>query len=129
VIEMKEKELKLVDFSKYVGAKTKIAFADIRDSKFGPVLYLESKDIPYKADDKLPDGKPLRASVMLGLFVDENTQEFYIGAGTKASTFLKKKNISLDKIPDDLNYGDSVMALIGVPVVCQLNERGYLTIA
>lgn len=118
-----------IDITKYVGHKCRIETAEIKESKFGRVIYLETENIPFQDGDSLPDNKKLSASKMLSIkFSEENG--CYIGINSETDKFCQAKNIDVENdLPENLDLGVKLDAFIGKEVVCQKNENGYLTIA
>lgn len=116
-----------IDVTKYVGTETTIESAEVINAKHGEVLKLKTKSIDLKGDDKLPTGKQLTASIMLGLQKSEDGN-FKIGKDTKLHKFMIKHNIEADSIPDSLKVGDTVNAFVGLEVECQKSKNDYLEI-
>jgi len=126
---MPRKETEKLDVTKYVGTKTKIEKASVEMSKYGRVLKIESKPIPFKDGDKLPKDAKLTASVILGIMSDADNN-YYIGVDTRADKWLLSHGLTENDINViSLNVGDVVKQLIGKEVVCQKNENGFLEIA
>ena len=126
---MKRIELPRLDVVKYVGTESEIVISEIRQAKFGAVLFLETAMIPLKKGDSLPEGKHLTASVMLGLTTDEKTGELCVGIDTKTDKFFKNKGVNPESLPSDLKIGDEVTVFVGKKVICQKNQSGFLEIA
>lgn len=127
--KMRRTEVKKFDVTKYVGSKAKIATAEIIAGKYGEVIKVETEAIPFKDDDSFADGKVLTASIMLGLAKDENG-ELTIGIDSKADKWLSAKGVDVEKdLPDTVAVGTKIEKLIGVEVVAQKNENGFLDIA
>lgn len=125
---MKTVEMPKLDITPYVGTKTEIADAQVINAKFGKAIKVETAVIPLQGNDKLPEGKNLKASVILGL-VELESGELAIGKDTKADLFCKNHKIDVSVIPDGITVGSVLSCFIGKKVVCQKNEAGYLTIA
>lgn len=124
---MKRTELPKLDVTKYVGTKTRIEVAEVREAKFGTILFVETSAIPFKDGDSLPDGRTLKASIMLGF--SKEGDELTVGIDSKLDKFLKAKGVNVEGIPDSISIGDSVVALIGTEVIAQKNQGGFLEIA
>lgn len=126
--KMKTIKTEKLDVTKYVGTKADIVVSEIRNSKFGLVLFLQTNPIELKGDDKLPEGKLLSASIMLG-FVEDKDGNLAIGENTKLDKFLKAKDIdSENDIPDSIEEGTVVKKFLGMEVTCQKNDNGFLEI-
>lgn len=129
VEKMKRQELEKFDVTKYVGTKAQIVVAEVRSGKYGEVIFLQTNPIPLKDGDKLPDGKQLSASIMLGLHKADNG-ELVVGVDSKTDKWLKGKGINVEKdFPDTVAVGTELKALLGKQVTCQKNENGFLEIA
>lgn len=127
---MQIEETKKLDVTKYVGEKTKIAYACVEEGKHGRFIKVESEEIPFKEGDTLPERTGLRASVLLGLVLNEETGEYTIIKDSKAHKFLTAKGVKDKEIAELTGEkGELVACLIGKDVVCQKNEKGYLEIA
>jgi len=126
--KMKKQEMEKFDVTKYVGTKTQIAKAEVKRTKFGLAIVVETMPLTLIDGDTMPEGKILRASTMLSIIENpDGTQA--IGNGSKADNFLKAHKISAEKIPETLNEGDLIKAFDNVFVICQKNDKGFLTIA
>lgn len=125
---MKRIETPKLDVTKYVGTKAEIVSAEVINSKFGAVIKVETNPIKLIDGDKLPEGKLLTGSTVLGLI--ERNGKFVIGIDSKADKFLQGHNVNIEKdISDDLKVGDRIKVLDGKPVVLQKNNNGFLEIA
>lgn len=125
---MKRVEMERIDCKKYVGTKAQIVTAEVTKVKFGTVIKVQTNPIELKDGDKLPDGKHLSGSIMLGL--QETDDGLAIGIDSKADKWLKSHGVDVVKdIPDGLKEGDQCKALLGKDVVLQVNSGGFLEIA
>lgn len=127
--EMKRIETPKFDITKYVGTKTQIAKAEIIKSKFGYAIKVESMPIKLIGGDRLPDGKILRASIILGFVLNNEDGSWCIGKDSNLDNFLTGHKIDASSIPDNIKSGELIRAFEGLPVVCQKSKTGYLEIA
>ena len=123
---MESEKGKSINADNYVGMKTEIESAKIETMKHGAVIRVMSKEIKLKEGDELQEGKQLRASKILGLGVSETTGSLIVILESKLAKFLTSKNV---EIKGDYVTGDDVKELVGLPVVIQKTDDGYLEIA
>jgi len=129
VYRMKRTEVKKFDVTPYVGERTKIASAEIIAGKYGEVLKVETEVIPFKGDDSFGEGKTLTASMILGLQKDDDGT-LSVGIDTKTDKWLTGKKINVETdFPDECVVGTKIEKLVGLEVVCQKNDNGFLEIA
>lgn len=122
---MKTEKGKSIDAVKYVGDKTKIESARIEKMKHGEVVKIVSEEVPFKAEDSLPEDKKLHASAIFGLQRNE-AEELIIIQDGKFDKFLKAKQI---EITETYEVGDNIKELLGVECVIQKNADGFLELA
>lgn len=129
VRKMEERETPHLDVTKYVGTKTTIVKAEVKQGKFGKFIMLETAPIDLIDGDKLPTGIYLRGTKILGLFEDD--KGIFIGKESKTSTWLRENKVKIADIPDDLEVGDLIKCLEGIKVTVQKNEDNpmFLSIA
>ena len=129
VENMKREEMKKFDVTKYVGTKATIVSAEVIATKYGEAIKCQTNPIDLKDGDKLPDGKLLSASILLGLQKNDDG-ELFIGIGSKIDKWLEGKGINVEKdFPESVKVGSRIANLEGLEVVCQKNENGFLEIA
>jgi len=126
--KMKKIDNPKFDVTPYVGTKTEIVKAEIKQMKFGKVILVETAPIPLKAGSNFPDGKILRASVLLPL-IESDDGQIVIAKNSKTDIFMETYKIDSAKIPDDLSVGSLIKEFEGKKVTCQKSETGFLTIA
>ncbi len=125
---MKRVELLKIDVDKYVNDKAQIVSAEVVKLKFGTVIKVLTNPLELKGDDKLPEGRHLTGSILLGLV--DSDEGLAIGIDGKSEKWLIAHGVDVTKdIPDDLKIGDQCKALLGKDVVVQKNTGGFLEIA
>lgn len=105
----------------YIGQDVEVAEAKFLMLK-GPVIQLKSGVIALKENDKLPEGKELTASKLIGLKEDPSDKKVVLPEGGKGLEFFKGKGIDTSKIPDFVE-GATIDVLIGMKCVVQKNEK------
>jgi len=127
VKNMKTVEMQKLDITKYVGTMTEIVKAELIQSKFGKVIKIETAEIPLKDNDKLPEGKKLRASILIGVSEQEDGS-FAIVKDSASEKFCLGHSVKISDLPDNLSVGDLIKNFDGKKVVCQSTPSGFLTI-
>lgn len=122
-------ESEKLDVTKYVGTKADIVVAEVKEGKYGAVMFLQTNPIDLKEEDKLPDDKFLTASIMLGLVKDKEGN-LGIATDSKADIFCKAQGVDVEKdLPDKLEVGTVLKVFLGKTIVCQKNANDFLEIA
>ena len=124
---MKSEKLEKLDVTKYVGTETAVNKAEFRELKHGKCIMLETAPIPLKDGDTLPDGAELKGSIILPLHENKDN-EIIIGEDTKTDKFIKAKGLSVADVPD-YEQDSTIEMFIGLKVIVQKNDRGFLEIA
>lgn len=126
---METREIERLDVAEYVGDISVIETAEFKDAKHGRILFVETAVIPLREGDTLPKDSELRASNMLSIMQDDESQEFFIGKDSKAEKFLLSHGIDIEKNVPDAVIGAKVKKLIGKKVKVQKKDSGFLEIA
>lgn len=125
--KMKTKETPKFDVTPYIGIDAEIVKAEVKQTKYGLSILLETNRIDYKKGSKMPSKDfVLRASKILGLMTDE-AGLLYIGVGTKTHKFCLDHKVDIEGIKENLVEGDLLHNFDGIKVKCQASESGFLT--
>lgn len=126
---MKRQESKGLDITKYIGEKTKIAYAEVVNMQYGLCLKAVTEPIPFKEGDELPEGKELRASKLISFAEQEGN--LVIITGSKGDQWLQGKGVTDDELEKlTPKEGETLTCLSGKKVTVQKKgETNFLEIA
>lgn len=123
---MESRKVSSIEPKNYIGEDVSIMSAKFETMKNGPVIRLVSVVIPLKGNDKLPEGKVLTASKLLGLKEDSKDKVIVMPEGGNAIAFCEDKGIDVGKIPT-FKEGEEVEVFHGVECKVQKNDKnGFL---
>ena len=120
---MERMKLGSIEAEQYIGEKTSIEKAYFITTDFGPAVKIESTPITLKGDDKLAEGKELRASNIFSL--GEVNGKVVVPEDGNLDNFMKKKKVDIAEMPEFVENED-IPCLIAVDTVVQVNKKGYL---